>query len=237
MSAEKPTPLIILGMHRSGTSCLAGTLEQAGVCLGEVSNYNKYNKKGNKENSKTMALNNKILEYNDASWDKPPVNLTWTKDHELEALSLIKEFETNCLSPYWGFKDPRVLVTLPFWSKLLPQAKYIATYRNPDSVAKSLNSRAEASIDHQTGLDLWASYNQQLIGFYQKSPFPIISFDLSAKAYSSQLSQIFRTLNLAISEDTAFFDHNLRNQKNKTEKLSDNTQINALYEKLQHLYL
>lgn len=32
---HKPS-LIVFGMHRSGTSCLTGTLEEAGVYLGEV---------------------------------------------------------------------------------------------------------------------------------------------------------------------------------------------------------
>ena len=42
--------VIVLGMHRSGTSLLTGSLEAAGLHLGEVNNAARYNPKGNKEN-------------------------------------------------------------------------------------------------------------------------------------------------------------------------------------------
>jgi len=34
-------PILILGMHRSGTSCLAGCLEEAGLYLGDVTKIEK----------------------------------------------------------------------------------------------------------------------------------------------------------------------------------------------------
>jgi hypothetical protein len=40
------SPIIILGMHRSGTSLVAGCLEAAGLYLGPVNNYAPFNKKG-----------------------------------------------------------------------------------------------------------------------------------------------------------------------------------------------
>jgi len=43
-------PILILGMHRSGTSCLAGCLEEAGLYLGDVNLKAGFNKKGNREN-------------------------------------------------------------------------------------------------------------------------------------------------------------------------------------------
>jgi len=43
-------PMLILGMHRSGTSCLAGCLQAAGLISGEVNIQAMYNAKGNREN-------------------------------------------------------------------------------------------------------------------------------------------------------------------------------------------
>lgn len=234
MSQSKPTPLIILGMHRSGTSCLAGTLEQAGVYLGKVSEYNEYNKKGNRENTRTMQLNEQILSYNEASWDMPPATLKWNKSHEDLGKEIIADFEISCHSQYWGFKDPRVLLTLPFWIKLLPQAKYIGTYRKPLSVAQSLNNRASFSIDINTGLQLWANYNKQLIQFYKINPFPLISFDLAAKEYTEKLKQICALYDLPKLENIDFFDQTLRNQvRNKHNTLTDN--IEQLYDELEKI--
>lgn len=138
MSPQKPIPLIILGMHRIGTSCLAVSLEQAGVYLGAVSNYNKYNLKGNKENNRAMKLNDEILKYNVANWYQPPKDLKWNEHHENDGQILTSELEKNCVTKYWGFIDPRVLLTLPFWVKLLPAAKFIGTFRNPFRGSESL---------------------------------------------------------------------------------------------------
>ena len=82
-------------MHRSGTSCLAGSLQESDVYFGDVSLENKYNKKGNRENIKIMNLNEKILSHNNGSWDEPPIEMKWTDDHELEGISIIKYFESN----------------------------------------------------------------------------------------------------------------------------------------------
>ena len=100
----KPTkPIIILGMHRSGTSCLAGTLEQAGVCLGKVSTNNQFNKKGNREHSDVMQLNNDLLQFNHGSWDKPPNQIKWNENHVRQGNELVTLFEKNCKTKYWGF--------------------------------------------------------------------------------------------------------------------------------------
>lgn len=214
MPEKKPTPILILGMHRSGTSCLAGTLQQAGVYLGDVSVYNKYNKKGNRENSSTMSLNEKILEYNKASWDTPPETLEWNDSLEEEGKDIIQDFEKKCHSSHWGFKDPRVLLTLPFWNKLLPNASFIGTFRHPMNVAKSLNNRNNSSIEIHSGLSLWSAYNKNLLNFYKELPFPLISFDLPSKEYNTKLIQICSTLNLDndISE-VDFFDKGMRSHK------------------------
>lgn len=235
MPKRKPTPLIILGMHRSGTSCLAGAVEQAGVYLGEVSKYNQYNKKGNRENARTMQLNEEILIYNHASWDNPPHTLKWNKDHEKQGKAIINDLIINCQSNYWGFKDPRVLLTLPFWKRLLPDAQFIGTYRNPISVAKSLNNRANFSIDLQSGLDLWAKYNQHLITFYNEKSFPLISFDLSAKLYENKLRAICSLLKLSKLEKIDFFDPELRNQKNINKPNDINPEFERIYNRLNEL--
>mgnify|MGYP004104874427 FL=1 len=65
-------------MHRSGTSCLTGTIEQCGVALGEVFTENPYNKKGNRESAQIQALNNDVLETNGGAWDRPVAVTQWT---------------------------------------------------------------------------------------------------------------------------------------------------------------
>jgi len=97
-------------MHRSGTSCLAGCLEERGLYLGEVANASKNNAKGIKENIQHRAINDDVLAMSGGSWDRPPERLGWN--------NALRERRDNHIANHsackvWDFKDPRALVTLP----------------------------------------------------------------------------------------------------------------------------
>ena len=64
--------ILILGMHRSGTSCLAGSLQEAGLYLGEVNTTAPHNAKGNRESRTIVALHDGLLQANGGAWDAPP---------------------------------------------------------------------------------------------------------------------------------------------------------------------
>lgn len=59
--APGAAPVTVLEMHRSGTSCLAGCLEDAGLFPGEVSRAAPFNKKGNNENLAVMEFTDEVL--------------------------------------------------------------------------------------------------------------------------------------------------------------------------------
>ena len=56
------------------------------------------------------------------------------------ATPIINNFE-SAEQIVWGFKDPRALLTMPFWHAAIPGLEFVGTYRHPYLVAKSLNSR------------------------------------------------------------------------------------------------
>ncbi|MFD2233067.1 hypothetical protein [Phaeospirillum tilakii] len=80
--------ILILGMHRSGTSCLTGMLEQAGLPLGEVNTVSRHNRKGNRENNEVMRLNDAVLAASGGRWDQPPPALCWDDLHRAERETL-----------------------------------------------------------------------------------------------------------------------------------------------------
>ncbi|MCD6201107.1 MAG: hypothetical protein J7K46_04775, partial [Bacteroidales bacterium] len=84
--------ILILGMHRSGTSCLTGTLGQNGIFLGNVLKENMYNKKCNIENKEVMKLNNLLLKYNNGSWLNPPNHISWTYEHTKKKMQIIEYY-------------------------------------------------------------------------------------------------------------------------------------------------
>lgn len=204
--------IIILGMHRSGTSCLTGCLQQFGLNLGAVSDFNEYNLKGNKEDDSIGLLNEQVLKHNSGTWRNPPKdNLKWTIDHEKIRDKILKNYSK--LSNPIGFKDPRMIFTLPFWQQKLNNIKFIGSFRHPLNVAQSLYARKNIRIETNDGLKLWCSYNSQLLKLQNKYNFDLVNFDLDPKNYLSQVKQKAENINLnTINGCSDFFDDSLRNQ-------------------------
>ena len=113
----KPERVIcILGMHRSGTSCLMGSLQKAGLYLGKVSTWDLHNKQGNREHPDIFELHEDLLASNGGSWNNPPERVIWSEHHLDWGRRIIAGFSR---SGNWGFKDPRTLLTLDGWKSLL----------------------------------------------------------------------------------------------------------------------
>jgi len=232
MKVETTSPIIILGMHRSGTSCLAGTLENAGVNLGEVSNKNKFNLKGNKENSLIMKLNDEILKDNNGSWDSPPPKMNWNSTHIKNGNDIANHFTHNDYNKLWGFKDPRTLLTFDYWNSIFPNATLIGAIRSPSQVSLSLHNR-DSQISFEKGLSLWLQYNSILLKLLKEKTFPLLSFDATSEEYENKTTALLKHLfpaNLNTHEKV-FFDNKLRS-KTEVNKMKIPKEINDCYEEL-----
>ena len=219
--------VIVLGMHRSGTSCLAGILENAGVNFGEVSRCNIFNPKGNIENRLIMELHDSLLKFNSGSWDFPPPNIIWPVHFKIERDGIIRDFNKSLI---WGFKDPRTLLLLDGWLEAVPDANLVATFRHPMSVARSLQIRNNFPLEK--GLDLWRIYNNNLLSYSERFDFPIISFDLPARIYKEKIALLVEHIGLTPPDNPSdFFEDTLRNQVPETVNIPQD--ISRMYEQLQ----
>ena len=215
----------ILGMHRSGTSCLAGSLEEAGLHLGEVSTVGRHNAKGNRESTRMMALQESVLEYSGGSWDRPPRQPRWSDQHRAERDAIIGSYTGV---PVWGFKDPRTLLLVDFWKEALPNLRLVGTLRHPRLVAGSLLRRGGGSLD--AWLDLWADYGERMLALREADPFPIVRFDLGEETYRRSLALVAAGLGLAAPARMDFFDPMLRHSEVPPDRLPD--RVNRVHEAL-----
>jgi hypothetical protein len=157
----RPDPVIILGMHRSGTSALGGALEPLGLTVGKsVMPPKEENPRGFYENSSLMEFHDKFLTSIGSSWRhlgpldpegfQGPSPLRFQR--KLLRL-LIDEFGSD--RPM--IKDPRMCRLMPLWIPLIqehfPQARFILPIRHPVEVAHSLRQRGDVTLDQ--GLKLW----------------------------------------------------------------------------------
>jgi hypothetical protein len=167
--------VLVLGMHRSGTSCLAGCLEQCGLRFDHVSRFNKFNKRGNLESLYVNECNESILRSLGGSWLDPPVIPPGLGEGHVRRIRDAAR-RVSRRSPC-GIKDPRLLLLLEAWVGVLSSPKLIGTFRHPELVARSLfaRDRLPASRAYQ----LWNRYNERLVGYHERWKFPLIHYDLN----------------------------------------------------------
>lgn len=202
--------VLVLGMHRSGTSSLAGSLQERGLRLGKVFTSNPHNRKGNRENAAVMALNDQVLAASGGAWDRPPPRITWDRGMARQRDQLIASLTCPRGTP-WGFKDPRTLLTLPFWEQGLADRRLVGTFRHPHAVARSLHARQGMPLEQ--GVALWCGYNLRLLDLLSRQPFPLVSFDVPPDEYLRTVDRIATELGLgAAAAGGSFFEASLRHQ-------------------------
>lgn len=228
MTQHRPQKVIcILGMHRSGTSCLTGSLQNYGLDLGDYSEWNPHNKRGNRENNNIVSFHDTLLADNGGSWDAPPKRVVWQEKHFDLAKEILAKYSNI---PVWGFKDPRTLLALDGWKKLIPNMIFVGIYRHPSAVAQSLSKRGLGEEGMTLGLKLWSHYNKQLLKQYKKHQFPILSFDWDETKFHRELDRITRSLDLEKTSDERFFTQDLVNNARDQKALP--WRIRRLYKKL-----
>ena len=203
--------LAVLGMHRSGTSLLTGTLQEAGLVLGDVVTAAPFNQKGNRESLPIRTLHDDLLAAAGGSWSTPPDRVSWRPVHQVLRDQLIARFADE---PIWGFKDPRTLLCLEGWLDGLPDLELVAMVRHPLEVAASLLLRDGLPVDQ--GLRLWQHYNQRLLHWTERRPVHLLTFDADPQRLRSQLARLLTQLHLPRSlgaDELTFFDPELRHQQ------------------------
>jgi hypothetical protein len=227
---KRPKNVIcVLGMHRSGTSALTGSLQACGLTLGEHHTWNRHNQKGNRENQGIVDLHEAVLTTNHGSWDSPPKKVQWLPSQVETASSILAE---NHIEEFWGFKDPRALLCINEWKRLVPDMQFIGIFRHPLAVATSLNRRGEISVEQ--GLLLWYHYNKLLLKQYRKSKFPLLCFDWEQDEFEQKLTQAALDLGLKKITNNDFYTKSLRHHEH-----SSNSELpwrtKRLYQKLKKL--
>lgn len=156
------SPLIIAGMHRSGTSMVARLLEKGGVYVGgSWVDRNHEALHFSRANRAMMGEGPYMLR--DYGWSAPK-----TDDYiqarsgyaERAAARISVFFGDRCGQSVWGWKDPRNNLTLPVWLSIYPSARVLHVVRDGRSAALSLADRD--GLDPAFGLALWAHYTSRV---------------------------------------------------------------------------
>jgi len=201
--------IIVLGMHRSGTSVITRGLSALGVGIGDNLVPAAYdNPTGFWEDKDIVAFNDRLLHllgYSYESLALVPDNLNSDPRLEplkLEAINLLKnKIDRICL---WAVKDPRMCRLLSFWKPIFSHvgvnAEYVIAVRNPLSTAKSLDVRNQFPL--QKSLLLWVGHYVAALSSTHDAVRVFIDYDRLIENPRSELKRLSNNLRLYNIEET-----------------------------------
>lgn len=218
--------ILILGMHRSGTSALARLVNLMGAYVGSeqaLGGPALDNPKGFWERQDLRQLNDRLLAAAGATWGNiARFNLHRVSDTErqtlcAEAMAIVHKLDVQ--RP-WTVKDPRLCLTLPFWRELLEVPVCLHIHRPPLEVTRSLQARDGFSLGF--GLALWEVYSLHAFAASRGLPRLLVSYaDLidDPMAFVERLRQQLGELDvIGLHQPTdreiqAFVDRDLRHHQ------------------------
>jgi hypothetical protein len=213
---DSVTLVAILGMHRSGTSAVAGMLAAHGIEFGPVRTRGKFNLRGNRELPALNELHEELLRRSGGSWWDPPPTVAVTAADVRRRDEILATIDGDPAA----VKDPRMLLCPDLWSDL--ELKRIGVVRNPVSVRRSLARRAaerphkHPQFSARQWEDLWAAYNRELLAEHGRSEFPVIDFDRDDDL-EWRVIQALQFWGIEATDESGFFDRELIGQASDTD--------------------
>ncbi|HEV2428534.1 MAG TPA: sulfotransferase [Thermoplasmata archaeon] len=176
-----PKTIVVLGMHRSGTSVVAGILHALGVDMGTGAEGERWigkhwsNPTGHFENPAFLAMNQQLLG-GDATglrgtprWEEVGIRAEALRG---EIARLIDASQKDL----WGWKDPWTVLTIEAFLPHLADPHFVIVHRPRAEVLASLQKRS-SSTDVEIGV-LYDLYERRLRDLPALlSPRPILSID------------------------------------------------------------
>lgn len=207
MNNQAPLRVAVVSIGRSGTSLFARILHDVlGVDFGDVADHipaNHNNPDGYFENAAIMAFNDRILQ-NVNGWvlSPPPLDCYQHMSPDSyqalvsEAAQLLGKFSAN--KPAFGWKDPRLSLTLPIWRAACPTLTPIICFRQPLSVLSSIGAQLDKPVESLTGL--WRAYYQRVFAYSHGMKSLVVSFDDLLVNPTPVVMQMAQHLHIAVDE-------------------------------------
>ncbi|MGS1121650.1 hypothetical protein [Rhodanobacter sp. UC4436_H3] len=184
MTERSPTAILIVGMHRSGTSALAGLVGKLGIPLGDhLLEAGSDNPKGYWEHQDVVLAHERLLRKLGSRWDDVrALPVDWLgSEAAREASKAIEEIISRDFSagPVWALKDPRLCRVLPLWLEVLQKMHIrpvlLFMVRRPSEVSASIEARNQ--WHPLVGKLLWLRYMAEAIEASSASSREVLLYD------------------------------------------------------------
>ncbi|HVE44545.1 MAG TPA: hypothetical protein VNC84_05365 [Gammaproteobacteria bacterium] len=197
--------VVVLGMARSGTSAIASGVNAIGVNFGKhLEKPNAlWNPKGFWEDLDIVFKINRGVLY--------ALRQDWFEVHQFEeswqqheSLANLKKSAKDILidrftdTDYFGFKDPRTAMTLPFWQDIFSQLalneSYVISLRNP--LASAYSYQRVSGADLEVGLLMWIMHLMPAITHTHGKKRLMVNYDTLLAKPREELMRIKQKLAL-----------------------------------------
>lgn len=181
--ARASAGLLVLGMHRSGTSALARVLGLCGADIGaRIVGQSAGNEAGHWEDAFAVETHEQLLAAFGASWDAPLcLPSDWASSESARAAERrIRDYVAGDRGthPLWAVKDPRLCLFAPLWIEATRAAGdalgAVLVLRHPLEVAASLAARD--GIGEGRALLLWLEYTLSAVAAAEGLPNAVIGY-------------------------------------------------------------
>lgn len=162
-------PLIVTGMHRSGTTLVAKLLRSGGVAMGPKAGHGDHQEDPGFVEFHQMLLSNCVPD-DSSGWP----DWGWTEDEGFDE-TLADPFKNQAFARAhtrvpggrWGWKDPRTSLFLDLWKEIIPDSRFLLVYRYPWEVADSMQRLGSATFleNPEYAHRMWRFYNERILAF------------------------------------------------------------------------
>ena len=196
LSLSDSKAVVVLGMHRSGTSLITRSLEACGVQLGHrLIAGGRDNEKGYFEDAAINQLNENILSEMERAWYSillPEIESDVRSSYVEKGLSVLRSGFLGMKT--WAVKEPRITRLHFIWERIFElsgaDVHYLLANRHPFSVAASLARRDQISRLH--ALVLWLIHQAAGLQTILAHGGIVVDYDLVMDRPSEQLDRIAR---------------------------------------------
>ncbi|MPZ53468.1 MAG: hypothetical protein GEU79_12175, partial [Acidimicrobiia bacterium] len=234
------TCIMVLGMHRSGTSALTRVLNLLGATLpGDLLEANEWNESGYWEPDKLVSLHEHMLREAGSSWnDWRPFTPEKLGEGRLEHYrndirkQIIEDFGDSTL---FVLKDPRISRFTPLYVEILKDLgiapHFVIMYRNPLGVIASLSQRDQMTPGFASLM--WLQHQLAAERATRGFPRTFLSYANllddwrgSVKRITTELGMVWpRSIESASSEIDSFISPELQHHPQQPEDLNTDTTI------------
>lgn len=206
---KTPIGVLVLGMHRSGTSALTRVLNLLGCALPEaLVGPSEGNELGHWESASAVVLNDEILASAGSDWnDWGPINADWrasgVRGQMVErAAEVVREHKA--LGPLFALKDPRLCRLADLWLDAADSAgvdmRVVLMVRHPGEVSASLESRDLMAPGY--GQLLWLRHTLDAEHLSRGRKRVVCRFDRLLTDWQDTVNRIRQGLDLALPRNS-----------------------------------